>query len=114
MESGATAVMDANRYNESSADDARYTFGTVRIEGSKGHVELDFDGTLSLKLLGQEPKRVEYSPSKKAFAGDCVFELQQHFVQCIKTGKSFESTIDDYLKSVELVEKAYESAAREW
>lgn len=110
MESGATAVMDANRYNESSAEDARYTFGTVRIEGSNGHVELDFDGSLWLKRLGQKPECVEYSPSKNAFAGDCVFALQQHFVQCMNSGEPFESSIDDYLKSVELVEKAYESA----
>ncbi|QEG24349.1 Gfo/Idh/MocA family protein [Mariniblastus fucicola] len=110
MESGATAVLDANRYNESSAADARYTFGTVRIEGSKGHLELGFDGSITLKPLGQAAQQVDYQPSRTGFAGDCVFALQQHFADCMHRGTPFESTIDDYLKTVALVEKAYESA----
>ena len=110
MESGATAVLDANRYNESSATDARYTFGSVRIEGSKGHLELDFDGSIRLKRLGNSLKLINYQPSRVGFAGDCVFALQQHFVQCINSGCEFESTVDDYLRSVSLVEQAYDSA----
>ena len=31
--SGATALLDASRYNESDAADTRYTFGTVRVDG---------------------------------------------------------------------------------
>lgn len=111
MESGATAVLDANRYNESSAEDARYTFGSVRIEGSKGHLELGFDGSIRIKPLGQSVRVVDYQPSRNGFAGDCVFALQSHFAQCMRTGEVFESNIDDYLKSVELVEEAYLSAA---
>ena len=110
MQSGVTAILDANRYNESDAENARYTFGTVRIEGSKGHLELDFDGSIRVKKLGRSTRQVDYRPAKKGFAGDCVFALQQHFVDCMKTGSSFESTLDDYLKSVQLVEAAYESA----
>lgn len=108
---GITAVLDANRYNESSADDARYTFGEIRIEGSKGHIELSTDGSLSLKLLGKSPRQIDYDPPRIGFAGDCVHAVQRHFVDCMKTGLEFESTVDDYLKSVQLVERAYESAA---
>lgn len=110
MESGASAVLDANRYNESSAEDARYTFGTVRVEGSKGHVELDFDGSLRFKSLGQPVTVVDYQPSTTGFAGDCVFALQRHFVDCMRSNAPFESSIDDYLKTVSLVEAAYKSA----
>jgi predicted dehydrogenase len=111
METGVTAVLDANRYNESDAQDARYTFGTVRIEGSKGHLELDFDGSIRLKKLGQNTKRIEYPSTRDGFSGDCVFGLQQHFVQCMRSGEPFESSANDYLKSVAMVEAAYESAA---
>jgi hypothetical protein len=111
MESGATAILDANRYNESSADDARYTFGSVRIEGSQGHLGLDFDGSITLKRLGQAPENVVYDPSKHGFAGDCVFALQKHFVDRMRSGEEFESSIDDYLKTVCLVEDIYDSAA---
>ena len=110
MESGVTAVLDANRYNESSADDARYTFGTVRIEGSKGHLELGFDGSVTLKRLGQPPQPVDYEPSRVGFAGDCVMAVQRHFIDCMQSGDPFESNVDDYMKTVALVEKAYQSA----
>ena len=43
--------------------------------------------------------------------GDCVYAVQRHFVDCVLNDRPFESTIDDYLKSVRLVEAAYESAA---
>ena len=45
FKSGGTAILDASRYNESEAVDARYTFGTTRIDGSEGHLELDTDGS---------------------------------------------------------------------
>jgi predicted dehydrogenase len=111
MNSGVTAVLDANRYNESDSENPRYTFGTVRIEGSKGHLELDFDGGISIKPLGQPSVRHQYEPSTDGFAGDCVFAVQQHFVECMSSGNEFESTVSDYAHSVQMVEAAYESAA---
>jgi predicted dehydrogenase len=110
-ENGVTSLLDANRYNESEAKNPRYTFGTVRIEGSKGHLELSLDGSIHIKLLGQPSSLHHYSPSKENFAGDCVYNTQRHFIDTLLTGSQFESTVEDYLKSVELVELAYRSAA---
>jgi len=58
--SGATAIPDASRYNESDAADARYTCGTVRLDGRNGHLELALDGTLTLKLLGPPTRVLDY------------------------------------------------------
>ena len=110
-ESGVTAVLDANRYNESEADNPRYTFGTVRIEGSKGHLELSLDGSIRIKKLGEESYLHDYSPSKDGFAGDCVYNTQRHFVDTLLNDGEFESTVSDYLQSVMLVEMAYHSAS---
>lgn len=110
FDNGTTAVLDANRYNESESENPRYTFGTVRIEGSKGHLELDFDGKITLKRLGHPPTIHPYDPPNTGFAGDCVFAVQRHFVDCLKSSTPFESTADDYLKSIRLVEAAYASA----
>ena len=44
------------------------------------------------------------------FAGDCVYFLQRHFVDCMATGDDFESNGFDYLKTIEAAEAAYESA----
>ncbi|MNC96786.1 hypothetical protein D3C83_142470 [compost metagenome] len=44
------------------------------------------------------------------FAGDCVYVLQRHFVECMISGREFESSGDDYLQTIAVVEAAYESA----
>ncbi len=109
--SGATALLDASRYNEADTADARYTFGTVRLDGRKGHLELDLDGGLTLKLLGQPARRLDYAPARDGFAGDCVYALQRHFTDCLLAGRAFESTGEDYLKTIALAEACYQSHA---
>lgn len=109
---GVTAMLDANRYNEPDASitNPRYTFGALRLDGSRGHLELRMDGSICVQLLGEQPRPHEYSPATEGFAGDCVYAVQRHFVDSLRSGE-FESTVDDYLRSVKLVELAYESAA---
>jgi predicted dehydrogenase len=109
--SGATALLDASRYNEADTADARYTFGLVRVDGSKGHLELDLEGNLTLKLLGQPSRRSEYPHTREGFAGDCVYALQRHFVDRMIDGAPFENTGEDYLKSTALMEACYQSHA---
>jgi predicted dehydrogenase len=106
---GATAILDASRYNESDATNPRYTFGTVRLDGSKGHVELDLEGNLSLKLLGQPTRALDYPHTREGFAGDCVYAIQRNFVDRMIDGAPFENTGEDYLKSTALMEACYES-----
>lgn len=109
--SGATAMLDASRYNEADTADPRYTFGTVRLDGRRGHLELDTEGGLTLKPLGQPARSLDYRHERRGFAGDCVFALQRHFVDRMLDGGPFESTGEDYLKTVALVEACYRSAA---
>jgi predicted dehydrogenase len=111
MRGGATAVWDANRYNESEARNPRYTFGEMRLDGSKGHLLLDTGGGLTLKPLGQESRKHAYAHEDRGFAGDCVYAIQRHFVDAMLSGGPFESTGEDYLVNVRLVEACYESAA---
>ena len=108
--SGATGILDASRYNETDATDPRYTFGTVRLDGRKGHLELDLEGTLTLKPRGQPARSLEYAHDRRGFAGDCVFALQRHFVDCMLEEREFERSARDYLKTIALVEAAYRSA----
>jgi predicted dehydrogenase len=107
---GATAILDASRYNEADTADTRYTFGTVRLDGRHGHLELDLEGNLTLKPLGQPARRLDYPHTRVGFTGDSVYHLQRHFVDCLRTGAPFESTGEDYLKTVALVEACYRSA----
>lgn len=108
---GATAVWDANRYNETEAEWPRYTFGHLRIDGTGGHLALDADSSIRIKRLGEAGRGLDYARENKGFAGDCVYFLQRHFADCMLRGDEFESTGRDYLKTIAVVEAAYRSAS---
>jgi predicted dehydrogenase len=108
--SGATAIWDANRYNEVEAEHPRYTFGSLRIDASRGHLTMSADSTIRVKPLGEPGRDLDYARANVNFAGDCVYFLQRHFVDCMLSGREFESNGVDYLKTIAAVEAAYESA----
>lgn len=106
---GTLGFLDANRYNESTAEDPRLTFGTVLIEGSKGSIRLYEDGRITIQLLGEKEKQHAYQFDKINFAGDCVFSTQNHFVSALLTSKNFENDVVAYLKNIEVQEAIYTS-----
>lgn len=108
--SGATAIYDANRYNETEAANPRLTFGEMRLDASNGHLLLDTNADLWLKPLEKPTVRHDYAYEDRGFAGDCVHLLQCHFVQQMVNGEPFESTGEDYLRTIRVVEACYESA----
>jgi predicted dehydrogenase len=108
--SGATAIWDSNRYNEVESPSPRYTFGQMRIDAMGGHITLDTEAKLRIKPHGKPGGAVEYAHRNVNFAGDCVYALQRHFVDCFTTGTEFEANGDDYLRTLAVVEAVYESA----
>ena len=72
-----------------------------------GHLTMDTESNLRIKLLGRPGCDVDYERSRTHFAGDCVYALQRHFID-----SQFESNADDYLKTLRVVDAVYESAAR--
>ena len=112
FDSGTTAVWDASRYNEVEAATPRLTFGQLRVDATRGHLTMDTESRIRLKPLGEPARDVEYERDNRGFAGDCVYHLQRHFVECMLSGTPFESTGHDYLNTIAVVEAAYESAAR--
>lgn len=111
FENGATAVWDANRYNEVEAESPRYTFGQLRIDATAGHLTMDTESNIRAKRLGEPGTDLDYERQARNFAGDCVYFLQRHFVDCLRSGQPFESEGRDYLETIRVVEAAYESAA---
>ncbi|MEP6716822.1 MAG: Gfo/Idh/MocA family oxidoreductase [Terriglobia bacterium] len=109
---GATAIWDANRYNEVESPSPRYTFGQMRIDATGGHITLDTEANLRIKPLGQSGCDLEYPHRNVNFGGDCVYALQRHFVDSMLTGGAFEANGDDYLETLAVVEAVYESARR--
>jgi predicted dehydrogenase len=109
--SGATAILDANRYNENEATNPRFTFGELRLDAAQGHLLLDTEGALYRKPLGAATYRHAYAMRDVGFAGDSVYALQRHFVEQFLAGAPFESSGEDYLKTVKVMEACYASAA---
>lgn len=113
FEKSGSAIWDANRYNESEAEDPRFTFGTCLLEGNKGALKLKTDGRIMLHPLGETPVELSYPLEKKNFAGDCVYATQAHFVQALRNRLPFETNGRDYLKTLLVLEAVYESSAKQ-
>jgi predicted dehydrogenase len=109
---GATAIWDANRYNEVEAESPRFTFGSLRIDATGGQLTMDTASRIRIKPLGEPARDLDYARKDVNFAGDCVYALQRHFIDCLVSGEAFESNGADYLKTIEAAEAVYESAAR--
>lgn len=107
---GANALWDANRYNESQSANARYTFGEMLIDGNTGSIRLYNDGKITLQRLGEKETEIDYVHQDQNFAGDCVYFLQKHFVDCFTKDLPFESEGREYLRNLKIQEAIYRSA----
>lgn len=110
FEQGGIGLYDANRYNESTAEDPRYTFGEVLFETDGGSLRLYADGRLTIQPLGEMERTHVYTHSKQGFGGDCVYATQLHFVNHLLNGGEFETSGRNYLKSISVQEAMYQSA----
>lgn len=109
--SGATALWDANRYNEPNAANPRYTFGELLVDASGGSIRLAADGTITRQPLGQPEEESPYDHPDRGFAGDCVHAAFQHFAAELRGSKKFETSGRQYLKTLAVQEAIYQSAA---
>lgn len=109
---GAIGQWDANRFNEPdcSLPDARYTFGEFLLEGNGGSLRLSTDGRITLRPLGGEVREIIYQHECVGFSGDCCYFTQRHFIDRLIDGASFETSGEDYLKTLIVQEAVYRSA----
>jgi predicted dehydrogenase/predicted TIM-barrel fold metal-dependent hydrolase len=77
----------------------------LEIIGSLSSVILDKE---TLTLMGPESRTLTYD-AKKEYQ-HCFDAGMQHFVNCLRSGAPFESTARDNLRTLRLVEDAYEKA----
>jgi D-apiose dehydrogenase len=108
---GALGQWDANRYNETPAPNPRYTFGELLVEGNAGSLRLAADSRLTLQPLGGKEVEIPYQRADVNFAGDCCYFTQRHFIDRLLDGRPFETSGEDYLKTLAVQEAVYQSAA---
>ncbi len=110
--SGATGLWDANRYNESSYPNPRYTFGEFLVDGDGGSIRLYNDGRLTIQKLGSPETEHAYRHEDRNFAGDCCHTTQRHFIDRLLDGRPFETSGPDYLRTLAVQDAVYRSAEK--
>jgi predicted dehydrogenase len=108
--SGARGLWDADRFHESAASNPRYTFGRFVLEGDAGALRIDEEGNIFVRPLGATEAQHAYPHSHEGFAGDSVFATFNHFIARLADGRPFETSGEDYLRTLAVQEAAYASA----
>jgi len=72
----------------------------ARIEGQRGFIHLDRDGTMTVKPLFEPAFEHAYDIPQAGYRGDSCRAALQHFADCLLSGAPFETEGEDYLKHV--------------
>lgn len=113
-ESGVTSVVDCSYATKRQPETFPETL--LEIDGDKGTLRLDAGYRLVIQTGGEEVRDV--TPPVLPWAErpwhniqESVQLLQQHFVDCLRSGMQPETSGHDNLKTLALVEAAYRSSA---
>jgi predicted dehydrogenase len=102
--SSLPGVIDGHRFAEPEQEGPAMC--DARIEGLEGVLRLHGEGEV---WMGSE--RVFDPAGISGYKGDSCRATQQHFIDCLISGESFETSPQEYLKTVGAVQAAYRSAA---
>ena len=109
LEDDIWGIIYSTRCSEPDMEDPMCDY--ARIEGKNGFIRLDRDGTITVKPLFKPAFKHEYEIPKVGYRGDSCRAALQHFVDCLLSGRQFETEGEDYLNQVmRTVFAGYESA----
>jgi predicted dehydrogenase len=115
-EQGATSIVDCSYATPLERENFPETL--IEIDGSEGTLRLAADYQLTVQTKNGA-KRRDVSPPLLSWAErpwhnvqESVFNIQNHFIECLETGAESETSGRDNLKTLALVYAAYESAAQ--
>lgn len=103
-EGGINGIADGHRFLDLTGDSP--PLGDAFFEGDHGWLQVAANGD----VVGNG-ERIWRNTVREGYRGDSVRATQAHFIDCLRTGKPFETRARDYLKSFAAVEAAYRSAA---
>jgi len=115
-ETGASSVVDCS-YASSRAEEL-FPQTLVEIDGSEGSIRLDAGYRLTVhhksrgtRVLSCEPPLHPWAERPWFNIQDSVLNIQAHWLACLQSGVSAQTSGHDNLKTLALVEAAYASAA---
>jgi D-apiose dehydrogenase len=108
FENGACGLIDANRVAGNPAPTP--TYGDFTLEGGRAKIRATPEGKLFVTEYGKEEVAHGYAASMQGYKGDSVKATQEHFIQCLRSGRASEGEGVEYLKTVAAVFACYDSA----
>lgn len=112
FDNAVRAIYDADRNLDHLTDNPRRTFGEALVEGTKGSIILEGDGSVKFRSFASKAHEILLAPQEwKGFAGDCVYALQKHVIEALLGKEELENSASDYLTVIEIEEAIYRSAA---
>ena len=107
---GVVGVFDGNRLSDHAAENCRLTMGEMIVEGSAGVISLHGNGQVYFRAHGEQTgELIPYQWEDTGFAGDCVFNLQEHVVDCINNNRSVSNNVKEYLTNLVVEDAIYQS-----
>lgn len=101
-ESRLQGVIDGHRFSDPEPKGP--AMGEAYFEGDRGVLVVRATGDVHLGNT-----LVWRNVISQGYRGDSVLATQRHFIDCLRTGKPFETEAREYLKTFAAVEAAYES-----
>jgi predicted dehydrogenase len=106
---GFAAVLDGNRLVDFEAENPRLTMGQFLVEGEKGQIRLDGDGSIHTRAHRGRWQVHDYAWNDRGYGGDCVHALQRHVVDHLLHGAPVENRAEVYLRNMQVEEAIYRS-----
>jgi predicted dehydrogenase len=115
-EGGATSVVDCSYATQRTPE--TFPQSLLEIDGTKGTLRLDAGYRLTVQngydsVTDVSPPLLSWAEKPWHNIQESVQIIQQHFVNCIQSGKPPETSGADNLKTLALVDAAYSSAAEQ-
>jgi len=111
FESGAVAILDANRDLDHAASEPRYTQGTLLLEGANASLRLDGQARIWLRARGSAVEQIQQEFARQVPNGDSVFAYQLHVATSLQQGVApdIRCHARAYLRNLEIEQAIYAS-----
>ena len=115
MQNGAHATVEMSY--ASQLEQELFPQTLVHLEGSEGSATLGADYQITVKSkfgvqkIDASPEALPWATTPPNAIPESVVNIQRHFIECLREGKTPDTSGEDNLKTLKLTFGAYESAA---